>query len=514
MNFNFRIIAILLTLFNIQCLGFLEQEKDNNREIFALLAFAAFVQNQGPNCNSNQGIWVRNIQTNTSDCIGAELVAQGSNVNFYKETGLNVNLNFAQLVVDFETKIHPNLVSAFGEPSDINGDGKIDIFILDIRDGSSPGNPFVAGFFDPVDFFNDNPNSPLRSNQREILYLDGKELVAILPEDPLAFGSTIAHEYQHLIRFPRMQRAGTQDNTWINEGTSEVASDIGGFGPQAHRIRCLRGQNSSPCVGGGNNVSLLAWNSGPANDPNYILKQYGLAYSFMRYLYDNAGSDTASKNQFFQNTVNGNSSGLRANQILNLMTLFRQATGNTSSLNYPDNILGQDSSESFVILLNRFWAQVIQGSDTTNITRSNSFPSPWNLGAPGNHFPLPTTLSNLPTNQFPLLSNIPSSVRSGSAIFVSGNLSTNIAAITGTNRVTSIPNGGNSVVVFADSNPNSSLTTSSSQFMSWNDWSKMHNHSSDLSRSGNNQGLDNGNQPLTAIPMCGNPFLEEIHEKK
>ena len=89
------------------------------------------------------GLWARNVSTNRIECIPATKVVSGQNANIYLENALNVKIDLNLLIKNFDTKIHPAIINTFGSPSDINQDNRIDIFILDIRDGAKTNGPFV-----------------------------------------------------------------------------------------------------------------------------------------------------------------------------------------------------------------------------------------------------------------------------------------------------------------------------------------------------------------------------------
>lgn len=501
------ILIFICTIFiHIQCaLPFSNKENSQDQVLQDLLGLyllsLAFCTN---------GLWARNVTTNRTECIPATKVITSQHANIYVENGLNLKLDINLIANDFDTKIHPLLTSIFGQPSDINQDGRIDIFILDIRDGAQVNGPFVAGFFDPNDLANGVSSS---NNRREILYMDGKELVSLIGRDPNAFESTVAHEYQHLIRFPRTQLVGITDDIWINEGTSEVASDLGGFGPQSSRIRCFHGATDSPCSGGGNGVSLLEWSTNPSNDSSYILKQYAYAYAFMRYLYDNAGTSQESKRNFFFSNVNGNNSNIRGNNILNLMQLFREA-------NSFDTNIGSSDSEAFLRILNSFWLQMIPGSTNNPVVRSGNPSTNINLTSLVTSYPLSSTLTTASANTFPIQSDIPSRIAASAGVRVANavNVDATVQAITGSDKITSISNPSSHTLLFSESNARIFLqrdaqgtnSNSPNEFIGssklggrWNSWSRdfVKDHASSFQK---------GNpSSINPIPVCGHPFLAE-----
>ena len=114
----------------------------------------------------------------------------------------------------------------FGTPPDVDGNGKSDVLLLDIRDDyEGPGDGFVAGFVNGADLGSDP------GNERDILYLDTKPGIYVPSSDFYRakdfLAKTAAHEYQHLIHL-------NYDNevAFVNEGLSEWAEVVNGYTPR------------------------------------------------------------------------------------------------------------------------------------------------------------------------------------------------------------------------------------------------------------------------------------------
>ncbi|TGL58777.1 peptidase M30 [Leptospira sarikeiensis] len=302
-------------------------------------------------CDGNGTFWIRNLVKNSSNCVQTHKVASGAHVNIYATSGLESALDYQFVAQEFDTKIYPKLGEAFGYSDDLDGDGKVAVIVSDIHDGSKAGSSFVAGFFDPVDYFPDNSDYAVRSNYSNIVYMDGVELLTVRNSDlsqgkPDTFLATLAHEYQHLIRFQYeariMAQGGGRDEAWINEGTSEVAADIAGYSPQINRINCYRGRNSNSCSRGANGNSVFG--SSKFNS----LVDYAFAYSFIKYIYVVSGNDAASRNSLFRAGVQG-PKGYRASDANGLFQLFK-----TNAANYQNasqeikNAIGTDPNEIFL----------------------------------------------------------------------------------------------------------------------------------------------------------------------
>lgn len=417
----------------------LNSEIGKNDDLVLLLGAYSIL---GANCTSGPDLWARDLRTQASVCVPVDLVSSGTNIEVYKERSLSTSFNLVQFAKDFDTITYPRLVATFGPPSDVDGDGKIKILIFDIKDGATANSAYVAGFYDPINYFPDNFFSRVRSNFSEVLYLDGRELIAANTTDPNAFASTAAHEFQHLLRFPRMYEANQNDELWINEGTSEVASDLAGFGPQISRLDCYAGVNDSRCNDGINGVSLLDW-SGSSSE---ILKQYSFAYVFMRFLYDSAGTTETEKNQFFRNSVLG-TGGVRANSTGNLMNVFR------SSANFSATDLTNNNSDIFFrlyALLTAYSFEISNLSSVQQVTSDNQNPITVNLSGAALRYPLPTSLNRLLTYPVsPITSK--TTIKQGAANFYSTSIPTISAPNTRKNygRITGL--GSKGIVFWADS---------------------------------------------------------------
>ena len=168
--------------------------------------------------------------------------------------------------------IYQTETALFGPPPDIDGDPRIYLLLLDIRDGVNAGSGFIAGFFSPIDqqrgvLQHPELGVPIRSNERDMIYID---------THPLDVGSregqgVLAHEFQHLIHW----RHDRDEETWVNEGCSDYAMFICGYSPRSH----VTGFETTP------NVSLTNWPDGTLSQ----LAHYGAAYLWMLYLHEHYG---------------------------------------------------------------------------------------------------------------------------------------------------------------------------------------------------------------------------------
>lgn len=429
------------------------------KNVINLISAKYFLDTKSYSCDGNKSsnFWVRNLTSSSQNtyCVQSSLVASSANMDLFLQNGLTTNLDYTSVVNAFETNIFPIEKDALGSPSDVNQDGKVTVLILDIIDGSTTGSGFVAGFVDPVNFSEDNPSLTIRSNQREILFMDGVELLRLRDKDlakgkPDTFLSTLAHEFHHLIRY---QYAQGSDDTWIEEGTSEVTSDLTGYGPQSSRLNCFKGDavSSSSCNGGigSNSVgspSLFNWSSS--------LKSYAYAYSFMKYVYESSGTDSTTRNNFFRKTVQG-VNGTRANNAYNLMSIFLNSnTHNTS-------VLGLDNKTAFKKLFASFLGQAVGYSNLNTVYFGNT--TAVNIDSVRNNYLFSSTLSLLSTPtpfssiSKPLFINLNPSQ-------VSRITGTTTGVVSGSTDLVIVSNGNNEFIIFNGDNIGSKTNISSGTF--------------------------------------------------
>ncbi|NOY06661.1 MAG: hypothetical protein GXO82_08555, partial [Chlorobi bacterium] len=159
-----------------------------------------------------------------------------------------------------------NVKEVFGNPPDVDGDGRLNVLLYDIQDGYKPGGSYISGYFSWVDQTNQEG-----SNHTDIIYLDIDPTIYGSPVDGIWRAlATTAHEYQHLIHYGH----DPNEILFINEGLSMNAELVCGF------------TGMSPYGYFKNtNVPLLAW---PVN-PDSPTDDYSRAQYFFLYLKDRFG---------------------------------------------------------------------------------------------------------------------------------------------------------------------------------------------------------------------------------
>ncbi len=172
----------------------------------------------------------------------------------------------------------------FGDPPDFDGSGRLKTLLVDIQDGWDPekGGGFIAGFFNPADQAQRHPNS----NKADIIYINtypGIYREGVAPDASRRFG-TLAHEYQHLIHYSYGNL-----NTFQNEGQSEFAELISGYG-----ARSMRWLERPEEIDGTVDVSsgpegLYRWR----RNSNDVLLDYQRAQLLHSYVYERTDAERA-----------------------------------------------------------------------------------------------------------------------------------------------------------------------------------------------------------------------------
>uniref|UniRef100_UPI0018060E3E hypothetical protein n=1 Tax=Sporichthya sp. TaxID=65475 RepID=UPI0018060E3E len=233
------------------------------------------------------------------------------------------------LVTEFDQRIYPKETAAFSTPPDkagtavlpglnvpgVNfaGEGDHTVTLVDnVRDenfSDFPANPtYIAGFYTPI--FNQLTNRNVMTiDAFDWLHRTGEnpkdeateDLVTSRPARPRSYEGVFAHEWQHLLQ----NYQDPAETTWVNEGLSDFAISLVGYGDTSRTVEqtraeghilCFQGygevkgpSNPNPRKCGGPQNSLTAWEDEGAGSE--VLADYGNAWSFFQYLYDRYGTE-------------------------------------------------------------------------------------------------------------------------------------------------------------------------------------------------------------------------------
>ncbi len=173
--------------------------------------------------------------------VAAQLRYVGGNVLLYIDTlapsqGFSVS-QVQQIGAYFDQTLYPIDTTAFGQPSDVDQNGRVIMLMSPVVNADTPrdvcaAQGYVLGFFDPVDF--DGASDP-NSNHGEVFYSIVPDpgasvscahtVSAVMSSTP----ATFLHELQHLISFSRhvVLGGGSPQAGWLDEGMSIAAEELG-----------------------------------------------------------------------------------------------------------------------------------------------------------------------------------------------------------------------------------------------------------------------------------------------
>lgn len=181
---------------------------------------------------------------------------------FYLADGVEASdEELAEAARAFDEEIYPKVTAALGREWSPGIDRDPHIAILHADLGQA-----VGGYFFGSDEY-PRAVSPL-SNQREMVYLDD----SLLPVGSAAYRSALAHELQHLIHHYH----DPDEETWVNEGLSEVAAGL--VGGNSFQNAFLKEPDSQ----------LTTWEQDRSNAVHY-----GASNLFFLYLLQRAGGTAA-----------------------------------------------------------------------------------------------------------------------------------------------------------------------------------------------------------------------------
>ena len=150
--------------------------------------------------------------------------------------------DYQRFATRFDTLVYPLDVGNFGQPSDIDGNGKIILLFTGAVNELTPANSssYVGGFFYGRDLFPISNTPQLQgcpgSNTGEMFYLLAPDPTGAINGNVRRTGfvdsvttSVIAHEFEHLINASRrlyVTNATEFEEGWLDEGLAHIAEEL------------------------------------------------------------------------------------------------------------------------------------------------------------------------------------------------------------------------------------------------------------------------------------------------
>ena len=199
--------------------------------------------------------------------IEAELLYTNDVVYVWAELDHGLNLEKMASSADrFAQQIYPQVRAFFGSEPNPGIDGDPRLHILHARRLGRG----IAGYFSGADAFSSLAN-PF-SNQKEMFSISLDWLLQLRDYD--LYETVLAHEFQHMVHWHNDRN----EETWVNEGLSELAQEVAGYPPDLG-FAGVYARNPD--------TQLNTWNI----DPNDNGRHYGSSYLFMAYFLQRFGEE-------------------------------------------------------------------------------------------------------------------------------------------------------------------------------------------------------------------------------
>ncbi len=202
---------------------------------------------------------ITNLEDGSPRPITATLQVVSDNAYWFVEDAVVIpSEDLARAASVYENQVRPAVVGTLGDIANPGLDGDPRLFIIHaVLDGA-------AGYFGSKDSFPSEVHP--HSNESQIIYLDGRA-AQHGTDTHLAI---IAHELQHAAHFDK--DAG--EESWVNEGLSEVATQLAGYSVQSPRAFMRRPD-----------TQLNYW----PDSPRSTYPHYGAAALFTTYIGQRVG---------------------------------------------------------------------------------------------------------------------------------------------------------------------------------------------------------------------------------
>ncbi|HSB91240.1 MAG TPA: hypothetical protein VLD63_14590 [Anaerolineales bacterium] len=213
---------------------------------------------------TSETFWATDVDTNESFQVTARLAYATEHVYFWVEEGVEARQADIQALVDeFEQKTYPTDREFFGSEWTPGVDGDPHLYILFANGlGSS-----IAGYYSSSDEYSSLAHE--YSNGHEMFYLMAENLSL---RDEFTSG-VLAHEFQHMIHWYRDRN----EESWMNEGFSEVAAFLNGFDVGGFDYEYATDPD----------LTLTYWPAGGVNSNPH----YGQSFLILAYFLDRFGED-------------------------------------------------------------------------------------------------------------------------------------------------------------------------------------------------------------------------------
>jgi hypothetical protein len=207
--------------------------------------------------------WADNLDEDFAFEVDAELVYKTDHVYMFVEVGYDTDPDAIKRSADaFENVIRPKVHEVFGTEWTPGVDGDPHVYVLHATNLGS----WVAAYYGSSSQF--PPEAVENSNAREMFYVNLDTMDGTM--GTAYYEGVLAHEFQHMVQW----HVDSNEDTWLNEGLSELSTMITGYGSSGFADPFLYQPN----------IQLNAW---PEDDDRGI--HYGAAFLFTAYFLQRYG---------------------------------------------------------------------------------------------------------------------------------------------------------------------------------------------------------------------------------
>lgn len=218
---------------------------------------------EDPPIGTRRVFLVSNNDTNETFTVTAVLRAKTPHVSMWVEEGRRVNLASLEAAAEtFERQIYPTTRAFFGSEWTPGVDCDPHLLVL-----HAAGMGGVAGYYASKDEFPKAVRAD--SNEAEMFYIN---LDAVRVNSEFYLG-VLAHEFQHMIHWWNDRN----EETWLNEGASELAAFLNGYDGSGFEMAFL----AQP------DTQLNTW----ATYEEGNAEHYGAAFLFLEYFLERFGEE-------------------------------------------------------------------------------------------------------------------------------------------------------------------------------------------------------------------------------
>jgi immune inhibitor A len=208
--------------------------------------------------------WADNDELDLSFQVDAEMVYKTDHVYMFVEVGHDVDLAAVKQSADeFENVIRPKVHEVFGTEWLPGIDGDPHLYILN---AGNLGNWTAAYFYSPSEY---PVEAVAHSNEHEMFFVNLDTMASTIGTD--YYEGVLAHEFQHMVHW----NVDSNEDSWLNEGLSELSTMLTGYGPSGFAMDFL-------------NQPFIQLNTWPQDSGQRVI-HYGASFLFAAYFYQRYG---------------------------------------------------------------------------------------------------------------------------------------------------------------------------------------------------------------------------------